>query len=204
MVDGQIEARGSGEAALASTSAASLSTPTMTAEELQIARAQARDQQALREIHDTYQAQVRAHLHRLLGSDPDVDDMVQIVFVRAFSALDRFRGGSTLGTWLYRITANSTHNLLRQRYRRSRLKAAVHWFNQGRKAHVDSANPDTRQQAESLLEHLHPDLRQVFVLYHYEGLTLQEIAEIFEKPISTIGDRLSRARKRLKSLARAH
>lgn len=203
MVDGQIEALGSGEAALASTSAASLSTPAMTAEELLIARAQAGDQQALREIHDTYQGQVRAHLHRLLGSDPDIDDMVQIVFVRAFSALDRFRGGSNLGTWLYRITANSTHNLLRQRYRRNRLKAAVHWFNQGRKAHVDNANLDTRQQAESLLEHLHPDLRQVFVLYHYEGLTLHEIAEIFEKPISTIGDRLSRARKRLKALSRA-
>ncbi|MEZ4380493.1 MAG: RNA polymerase sigma factor [Nannocystaceae bacterium] len=202
-MDGQIEALGSGEAALASTSAASLSTPAMTAEELLVARAQAGDQHALREIHDTYQRQVRAHLHRLLGSDPDIDDMVQIVFVRAFSAIDRFRGGSSLGTWLYRITANSTHNLLRQRYRRSRLKAAVHWFNQGRKAHVDSANLDTRQQAESLLESLHPDLRQVFVLYHYEGLTLQEIAEIFEKPISTIGDRLNRARKRLKALTRA-
>ena len=209
MVDGTIDSLGSSDVALASShgagsiSAASLSSASLTSEERLIARAKVGEQRALREIHDAYQSQVRAHLHRLLGSDPDIDDMVQIVFVRAFSALDRFRGGSSLATWLYRITANSTHNLLRQRYRRNRLKAAVHWFNQGRKAHVANAGLDTRQQAESLLEHLHPDLRQVFVLYHYEGLTLHEIAEVFEKPISTIGDRLGRARKRLQALVQS-
>ncbi|HFE44501.1 MAG TPA: RNA polymerase sigma factor [Nannocystis exedens] len=211
LVDGTIESLGSGEGALASSDAASRSAASLSssslnalnAEERLVARAKVGDKRALREIHDAYQSQVRAHLHRLLGSDPDIDDMVQIVFVRAFSALGRFRGSSSLATWLYRITANSTHNLLRQRYRRNRLKAAVHWFNQGRKAHVSDASQDTRQQAESLLEHLHPDLRQVFVLYHYQGLTLHEIADVFEKPISTIGDRLSRARKRLQSLVQS-
>ncbi len=208
LVDGTIESLGSGDGALASSdagslSAASLSSSSLSAEERLVARAKVGDKRALREIHDTYQSQVRGHLHRLLGSDPDIDDMVQIVFVRAFSALGRFRGGSSLATWIYRITANSTHNLLRQRYRRNRLKAAVHWFNQGRKAHVSDASLDTRQQAESLLEHLHPDLRQVFVLYHYQGLTLHEIADVFEKPISTIGDRLGRARKRLQTLVQS-
>lgn len=163
-------------------------------------QAQSGDGRALREIHDTYAQQVRAHLHRLLGADPDVDDLTQIVFVRAFSAIKRFRGGSSLGTWLYRITANTTHNLLRQRYRRGRLQAALHWFNQGRAAHLGGAGVDARQQAEALLQRLHPDLREVFVLYYYEGLTLHEIAEIHDKPISTIGDRLSRARKRLHAM----
>jgi len=210
MVDGTIESLGSSDVGLTSTgsgaasrSDAALSSSSLGAEERLIAKAKAGDKRALREIHDTYQAQVRAHLHRLLGADPDIDDMVQIVFVRAFSALDGFRGGSSLATWIYRITANSTHNLLRQRYRRNRLKTAVHWFNQGRKAHVANPGLDTRQQAESLLEHLHPDLRQVFVLYHYQGLTLHEIADVFEKPISTIGDRLSRARKRLRALVQS-
>lgn len=169
-------------------------------EQLLIARAQAGDPRALREIHDAYQGQVRAHLHRLLGPDSEIDDLVQVIFVRAFTAIKRFRGGSTLATWLYRITANTTSNLLRQRYRRNRLKAAVQWFNQGRRAEVQGPTLDARRQAHSLLEHLHPDLRHVFVLYHHEGLTLQEIAEILEKPISTIGDRLSRARKRLREL----
>jgi RNA polymerase sigma-70 factor (ECF subfamily) len=41
----------------------------------------------------------------------------------------------------------------------------------------------------------------VFVLYHYEGLTLQEISAVVGRPISTVGDRLNRARARLRTLA---
>ncbi|HRI10704.1 MAG TPA: RNA polymerase sigma factor [Nannocystaceae bacterium] len=165
-----------------------------------VERARAGDARALREIYDAYHGLVRAHLHRLLGSDSEIDDLVQIVFARAFGALDRFRGGSSLSTWLYRITANTTHNLLRQRYRRGRLRAALAWFDEGREGHVASQNLDAQRQAERLLQQLHPDLREAFVLYHYEGLTLHEIAAVLDKPVSTIGDRLSRARKRLHAL----
>jgi RNA polymerase sigma-70 factor (ECF subfamily) len=94
-------------------------------EQALVERACLGDQRALRSLFFTYQGQVRAHLVRLLGGDPDVDDLVQTVFTRAFAALPDFRGGSALSTWLYRITANTTHNLLRQRYRRERLRAAL-------------------------------------------------------------------------------
>jgi RNA polymerase sigma-70 factor (ECF subfamily) len=62
------------------------------------------------------------------------------------------------------------------------------------------SHADVRDEAIRLLQHLAPDLREVFVFYHYEGLTLQEIAQILDKPLSTIGDRLTRARKRLHEL----
>lgn len=178
-------------------------TPT---EEHLVARAQAGDERALRKIYRTYQGQVRAHLYRLLGPDPDVDDLVQTVFSRAFNALPRFRANSTLSTWLYRITANTTHNVLRQRFRRERVKSALQWFNAGGEA--GSAAPrgsraEARDEAQRILQRLRPDLRQVFILYHYEGLTLQEIGQILDKPVSTVGDRLTRARKRLRELVAA-
>ncbi len=167
-----------------------------------LARARAGEAAALRVLYDRYQGQIRGHLHRLLGPDPDVDDLVQTVFIRAFNALDRFQGNSTLSTWLYRITANTAHNLVRQRYRRERAKGALRWFNSGRNAHVQATSrAEIRDEASRLLARLAPDLRQIFVLYHYEGLTLQEISHIVERPISTVGDRLTRARKKIKELA---
>ncbi len=173
----------------------------LTPEERQlVARARAGEHRALRQIYATYQAQVRAHLYRLLGPDAELDDLTQIVFARAFSALERFQGNSTLGTWLYRITANTTHNLLRQRFRRERVKSALQWFNSGRSSGLGSTRLEARDEAHRLLQRLRPDLREVFVLYHYEGLTLQEISEILDKPISTVGDRLTRARKQLRDL----
>jgi RNA polymerase sigma-70 factor, ECF subfamily len=168
-------------------------------EQIMLSRARAGDRRALREFYDTHQAQVRGHLYRLLGPDSEIDDLVQTIFARAFAALATFKGNSTLSTWLYRITTNTTHNLLRQRFRRNRVKSAFQWWLSGRGAQQGGA--DVRDEAVRLLQHLAPDLREVFVFYHYEGLTLQEIAQILDKPLSTIGDRLTRARKRLHELA---
>jgi RNA polymerase sigma-70 factor (ECF subfamily) len=189
-----------------------LSTPDSTAaaatylspeERLLLERAKAGEHRALRQLYGQYHAQVRAHLFRLLGKDCEVDDLTQIVFARAFNALGTFQANSTLSTWLYRITANTTHNLLRQRFRRDRVKTALSWFNAGRGTEVQPGRVEARDEAHRILQKLRPDLREVFVLYHYEGLTLQEISDILGKPVSTVGDRLTRARKKLRELVSA-
>lgn len=187
----------------ASSSSSSLSgVSTLSVEEQQlVVRAKAGEHRALREIYNAHNAQVRAHLYRLLGRDCEIDDLTQIVFARAFNALEKFQGNSALSTWLYRITANTTHNLLRQRFRRDRVKTALSWFNAGRDAgRVSTSRVEARDEAHRILQRLNPDLREVFVLYHYEGLTLQEIGNILKKPVSTVGDRLTRARKKLREL----
>ncbi len=172
-------------------------------ERLLIDRAKAGEHRALRQLYGQYHAQVRAHLFRLLGKDCEVDDLTQIVFARAFNALDKFQGNSTLSTWLYRITANTTHNLMRQRFRRERVKSAFGWFSQSAGTDVQPSRVEARDEAHRILQKVRPDLREVFVLYHYEGLTLQEISDILDKPVSTVGDRLTRARKKLRELVSA-
>jgi len=172
-------------------------------EQIRLAQARAGNARALRQFYDQHQSQVRGHLYRLLGPDSEIDDLVQTIFARAFAALATFKAGSTLSTWLYRITTNTTHNLLRHRFRRNRVKTAFSWWLSGRGDHLQHSQSDVRDEALRLLQHLAPDLREVFVFYHYEGLTLQEIAQIFDKPLSTIGDRLTRARKRLHELVTA-
>lgn len=171
-----------------------------TAEQTLIARARAGDQRAMREFYAKFQPQVRGHVYRLLGSDSDADDLVQTVFSQAFAALDRFKGESAISTWLYRITANTTHNVLRKRFRIDRINRAFHTFTVSRGSEVRSARVEARHEAERILQQLSPPLREVFVLYHYEGLTLAEISKILDSPISTIGDRLTRARRKLRDI----
>ncbi len=176
-------------------------TPARTEEAQLVARARTGDQRALRQMYSAYQGQVRGHLFRLLGPDPDIDDLVQTVFTRAFTKLDTFKGEAALSTWLYRITANTTHNLLRQRFRRNRVVHAFQKFRASANADVQRASTiEARDEAQRVLSLLKPDLQEVFVLYHYEGLTLQEIANILDRPLSTIGDQLARARRKLKKL----
>ena len=173
------------------------------AEQNILERSKAGDQRAMREFYLTFQPLVRGHLYRLVGTDAEVDDLVQIVFAQAFAALDRFKGESALTTWLYRITANTTHNLLRKRFRIERIKAAFHSFQLSRGLDVNRNKLEVRDEAQRILQLLPPKLRQVFVFYHYEGLTLQEIATILECPISTVGDRLTRARRKLREMVEA-
>ena len=171
------------------------------AQRLLVDQARAGDERALRVIYEQHEQQIRGHLRRLLGRDSEIDDLVQIVFSRAFSALDSFEGKASISTWLYRITVNTTHNLMRQRFRRERMQRARPVVRLGRGADrvaAQQARGPRRSPADPRAAA--PELRQIFVLYHYEGLTLQEISTIVGRPISTVGDRLTRARKQLREL----
>ncbi|HFE47251.1 MAG TPA: sigma-70 family RNA polymerase sigma factor [Nannocystis exedens] len=168
-----------------------------------IALAATGDARALRTLYNRCEPQVRAFLLRMLGPDPELDDMIQTVFIRAFGALDSFRGDSKLSTWLYRICGNTCRNLIRSRYRRRRLHDALHFFTiarEGDRAHVDLG---ARNEALRLLQRLRPELREAFVLYHHEGLTIPEISTVLSLASSTVGDRLQRSRKELHKLASA-
>lgn len=165
-----------------------------------IARARAGDERAMRALYQRCEPLVRAFLCRMLGRDPDLDDLIQTVFVRAFMAIGEFRGESKFSTWLYQICANTSRNLLRSRYRRGRLHQALLFFTIAREGELSSGGLGAQAEAERLLLRLRPDLREIFVLYHHEGLTLQEISEVVGLPLSTAGDRLTRARKELARL----
>lgn len=168
-----------------------------------IARAAGGDPRALRKLYERSLPQVRAFLLRMLGPDPELDDMIQTVFIRAFNALGTFRGDSKLSTWLYQICGNTCRNLMRSRYRQRRLHDALHFFTVAREGDRDNVDLSAKREALRLLQRLRPELREVFVLYHHEGLTIPEISEILDTATSTVGDRLQRARKLLHKHANA-
>ncbi|MCA9688770.1 MAG: RNA polymerase sigma factor [Nannocystaceae bacterium] len=158
------------------------------------------DERSQRIFFDRFQGLVRAHLHRVLRNPSDVDDALQVVFTRAFAGIEGFKGQSSLSTWLYRITANTARNVIRSRARQERLSRAFRWVNLGRRDRLVESPVDERDDVSRLLDALRPKLREVFVLYHHEGLNLREIAEVIDRPLSTVGDRLGRARKQLRAL----
>jgi len=116
-------------------------------------------------------------------------------------SLGAFRGESKVSTWLYKIAINCARNHLRGRGRRMKMLGAFELFARSCEGGAERRDPGAASEAILLLQQLRPDLREIFVLYHHEGLTLQEIAEVTEAPLSTVSDRLARARKELQRLA---
>ena len=85
-----------------------------------LARAQAGDQEAFRELTDPYRAELLRHCYQILGSVQDAEDTVQETLLAAWRGLSNFEGRSSLRAWLHKIAVNGCLNALRDRSRRPR------------------------------------------------------------------------------------
>jgi RNA polymerase sigma-70 factor (ECF subfamily) len=140
---------------------------------------------------------------RLVGTREDAEELAQEAFLRLHRSLPDFRGDSLIGTWLYRTTTRLAIDFLR----RERIKRKVFFFRQDN----DSPDPvelasDSRQtpgeifQTQEAMRSLRKNLQNlssrqqvVFMLRHYEGLALKEIAEHLGLETGTVKAHLHRA-----------
>ena len=150
-----------------------------------------------------YQSRVASIISRYVYDSQEVMDLTQETFVKAYRAIDRFRGDSAFYTWLYRIAVNTAKNYLESRGRRPQGSAdavEAENFDDGSKLR-DNASPEKLLQREQLQEalreaigNLPEELRSAFLLREYDGLSYEDIAGILECPIGTVRSRIFRAR----------
>lgn len=143
------------------------------------------------------------NLARWLLRDPhDAEDAVQEACLRAYRALDRFRGGDGRA-WLLTIVRHVCYSHLRQ----NRREPAAEAFNDeshGSTHDPAEANAIAWHEAKSellrqALDSLPPEFREAIVLRELEGLAYREIAAIADIPLGTVMSRLARARQKLQA-----
>lgn len=167
---------------------------------LLIARCQRGEPVAFRELFEDTVSGVHRHLSLLIGPGEDVDDLVQLVYLNIFNSIKKFRGQSAFSTWLFRVTINVARQEIRQRGRKKRLDAVIN-ENANFLPVISSKTPEhelhVQQQIYRILDRLPTKKRETFILYMYEGYSLEEIATILGSSVSTIGSRLQSARKEI-------
>lgn len=144
---------------------------------------------------------------RLTGNEHDAADVVQETYLRAYRAIETFRGDSSIGTWLHRITVNcaATHTQRRSRHRHEELvddQCVVDLHHD----HDPERRADTAVLRHSLLDalgRLAPGLRAVVVLRDVYGLSHADLAEELGISVTAAKVRLHRARARLRDLVPA-
>jgi len=154
------------------------------------AEARKGDQLAFRALVERHSRSVFRLAFRMTGNEQDAEDMVQETFLRAYKQLHRFDGRAAFSTWLYRIAANCSLDLLRARRTRKEQSGTAATDGDEKKTLLDtiaSPAPDPERIARSgqLAEMLEPALQQLsdtertaFVLRHYEGHDIEEIAKV--------------------------
>lgn len=169
------------------------------AEVERLRRAGAGDECATRELYRDHVDRVYRHVARVLGpDDPDLEDVVQKVFLAALDGASEFEGRSKVRTWLMGIATRRALDASRKRWRRRRWQKLGEVVGLGRPASPPDERVRHLGEAERLLQLLTPDQRVVFVLKEVEGHTLKEISAMTGGTgISTLHARLKAARKRL-------
>ncbi|MGA7303704.1 MAG: RNA polymerase sigma factor [Rhodothermales bacterium] len=177
-----------------------------TDEEL-LARARAGDEPALRGIIERYEGKVATTVIGMLGRGPEADDVGQETFIRFYKALAKFRGDSSLGTYLTRIAINQSLKALKRRrswHERflSRDDDTVLFDEPAEDGELAVELADRHGLVHNALQRLSPDQRAVAVLRFMEGYSTKETAAILGIPEGTVMSRLSRATDKLGNLLR--
>ena len=124
--------------------------------------------------------------YRMTGNQQDAEDLVQETFLRAYKRLGRFDNRSAFATWLYRICANCSLDLIRSRKNRREqqptIKEDQEWSWLDRIA-TSAPSPERLTQSGQIASLLEPAMNQLseservaFVLRHFEGCDIEEIA----------------------------
>lgn len=186
---------------------------TLTAEKLLIERVRGGDTAAFVEIMDLYRDRIFARVFQLLKNRQDAEEVTQDAFIRAHRGIDRFRGDSSLSTWLFQIATNLAHNRYWYWWRRKRdvsMSLDRPLQDDGTVSLVDLLPAEMESPVEEsltrefsarvaeCLPRLTPKHRQILEMRINQNLSYEEIAQKLEISVGTVKSRIARARENLK------
>jgi RNA polymerase sigma-70 factor (ECF subfamily) len=172
------------------------------------------DETAFVEIMERYQAKIFSIALGLLRNRADAEEIAQDTFIRAHRGLARFRGDSSLATWLHRIAVNLSRNRYWYFFRRRRhttlsLDCQLGSENESTFAELiaaDAPNPaqeNTRSEFSELIaacmEKLDASHREILTLRNVLNRSYEEIATALNLNVGTVKSRIARARQNLRA-----
>lgn len=167
--------------------------------------------EAFQELVRRYQKRVMAVALGMVRNPEDAMEIVQDAFVKAFENIDRFKGESSVYTWLYRIVVNRAIDFRR----RERRRPTVYFEDRRggddrRESYEDSLREETPHdpfdavrshevgdRVTEAINELTPDHKAVILLREVEGLSYDEISRVMQCSKGTVMSRLHYARKKL-------
>jgi RNA polymerase sigma-70 factor, ECF subfamily len=161
-----------------------------------VRRAMGGDRQAFDDLYRRHVDMVWRRLGRLIGPDPDREDLVQQIFLEVFRALDRFRGEAAFATFLHRVMLNHAFDHLKRRGRRPRSaapEALAELCDQAASPEAAAVQRERLALTSALLDRLKPKKRIAFVLRVVEGLSLEEIAALVDASPAAVAQRVRHA-----------
>lgn len=166
------------------------------------------DQQAFAALIKRYERPLYNFILRMMSNPSEAEELFQETFLRIYKNLDSFRGGASFSPWAYRIA----HNLCIDALRRPGRKIFTELEKDGedevsildKREDEQASNPEIelhRRQIglsiQKAVNELPEKLRVVFIMYQYEHMSYDQIAETLEIPLGTVKSRMHSCLKKL-------
>mgnify|MGYP001560506592 CR=1 FL=1 len=173
------------------------------------ARVQGGDVESFGLLVERYEPKLMRYARKFLLATEDAQDVIQEVFIKSYSNIQGFDVARKFSSWIYRIAHNEFINAGK---RRSRLAGFTLNFD------IDLLLPyavaeetadgmtqkrELRELLDQSLEKLTPKYREPLVLYFFEEMDYQQISEVLQIPISTVGVRLQRGKAMLRKFVQS-
>jgi RNA polymerase sigma-70 factor (ECF subfamily) len=176
-----------------------------------VAALQAGDRAEFARLIEAYSGQIYRLALKMVQNPQDAEDILQETFIKAYQALPKFEGRSSLSTWLYRIATNEALMFLRKKHPvqvsvdeplkndegDERPRQIVDWCCL---PEDELMSTEARANLDRSIQELPESLRAVFLLRDIEGLSTRDTADVLDISESAVKTRLSRARFRLREL----
>lgn len=173
-------------------------------EQIDIQRLRSGEHDAFEALVNTFYSRVYRLALRMLGGASDAEDAAQEAFIRIHRSVARFKGGSSLATWIYRITYNTCLDEIRREKRRPSIVQTedgadpMHLMPDPQEGPEDIAcRSDASRAVRDGLQELSVEFRTVLILREIEDLSYDQIADVLQIPVGTVRSRLARGRRML-------
>jgi RNA polymerase sigma-70 factor (ECF subfamily) len=176
-----------------------------------VERTLAGDRDAFRVLVERHSHNVFRLAYRMTGNRQDAEEVVQEAFLRAYQKLGQFAARANFGTWVYRIAANYAIDRMRQRKKEEARKVEPAVHEQGTENDPVTLVPDAaptperlahnielRKHMEIALAALSHSERTAFVMRHWEGCAIEEIAEVLKSSSGAAKNTVFRAVQKLR------
>jgi RNA polymerase sigma-70 factor (ECF subfamily) len=172
-----------------------------------VAQVLAGDRDAFRVVVERHSRSLFRLAFRMTGNEQDAEDVVQETFLSAYRRLDRFESRSSFSTWIYRIAVNCSLDFSRKRRHEEDRQVTPEPEAPDPVLSLPSTNPsadrlmmsaEVREKVEATMSTLSEKERAAFVLRHFEGLSIEEVARTMGLRANAAKNNIFRAVQKLR------
>ncbi|GMX58494.1 MAG: RNA polymerase sigma factor [Candidatus Microsyncoccus archaeolyticus] len=152
------------------------------------------------EIIRRYEKKLSHYLHKFISDQDEIEDVLQVVFIKAYKNLYGFDQSRKFSSWIYRIAHNEAVNYLKKKRSVKICLDDIEYKLVDDKVDLNSDidNDFLKEDVEKVISGLKLKYKEPLVLFFFEGKSYEEISDILRVPKNTVGTLILRGKKMIK------